>query len=130
MLRYTAIETTLTTKFTLPGSFQDLDDLGANLRANNCADGHDQSEFQIDIPKGAMLFHRHDRFANNVSEIGPDGVIPIQTDQAQSRPGNETSPNPKKAAKDSDYKSDDDQINGTDVGPRNREKHISQTAVG
>src|SRR6266446_2655975 len=70
-----------------------------------------------------MLPHRHDGFADNVGEIGADCEIPIQTDCAQSRPGNKTSTYSKKSAQNADYESDDDQINRADVRTRDRKKH-------
>src|ERR1700720_3483102 len=70
-----------------------------------------------------MLSHRHDGFADNVGEIGADREVPIQSDRAQSRPGNETAAYPEKAAENADYESDDDQINRADVRTGDGKKH-------
>ena len=70
-----------------------------------------------------MLSHRHHRFADNVGEIGADREVPIQSDRAQSRPGNETAAYPEKAAENADYESDDDQINRADVRTGDGKKH-------
>ena len=49
-----------------------------------------------------MTFRRHDRFADDVREIGADGKIPVQPDRAQRRPGDETAADPEKPAEDAD----------------------------
>ena len=73
-----AIETMLTTKFDVARAFQHLDQLRADFRAADRADGHDQAKLQIDIAQRPMPFRRHDRFADDVGEIGADGEIPVQ----------------------------------------------------
>jgi hypothetical protein len=70
-----------------------------------------------------MLSHRHDRFADNVGEIGANREVPIQSNRAQSRAGNETAAYPEKAAENADYESDDDQINRADVRTGDGKKH-------
>src|SRR4029077_4828836 len=105
------------------GALQHLNQLRADFRAANRADGHDQSQLKIDIAKRPMLSHGHHRFADNVGEIGADREVPIQSDRAQSRPGNETAAYPKKAAENADYESDDDKINRADVRTGDWKKH-------
>ena len=54
-----------------------------------------------------MAFRGHDRFADDVGEIGADGEIPMQPDRAQRRAGDETSADAEKSAENADEKSDD-----------------------
>src|SRR5437667_7057425 len=70
-----------------------------------------------------MLSHGHHRFTDNVGEIGADREVPIQSDCAQSRPGNETAAYPEKAAENANYESDDNQINRADVRTGDGKKH-------
>ena len=87
------------------------------------ADGHDQAETQIDIAERAMTFRRNDRFADDVREIGADSKIPVQSDRAQRRPGNETAADAEKTAEDSDQKTNDREINRADLRVGDRKHH-------
>src|SRR6266487_1608223 len=104
-------------------ALQQLNQLCANFRASNGAEGHDESATKIDIAKGAMLSHGHDRFADNVRKIGADGEVPTQPDCAKGRAGNETSTNTEKAAQNPDDESNDHEINWADVRVGDRKKH-------
>ena len=100
-----------------------LDELRADLRARDRADGHDQSETQVDISERAMTFCRHDRFADDVREIRADSKIPVQSNRAQRRPGNETPANSEKTAEDSNQKTNDREINRADLRVGDRKHH-------
>ena len=71
-----------------------------------------------------MAFGRDHRFADNVGEIGPDGEIPIQTDRAKSRTGNETPAHPEESAENPDEKANDREIDRADVRSGDWKKHI------
>ena len=66
-----------------------------------------------------------DRLANNVRQVGSDGVVPIDSHQPQRRTCNETSAYAKKAAQNSNHKADKDQIKRVDVRVRDWKKHDS-----
>src|SRR4029077_7553765 len=70
-----------------------------------------------------MLSRRHYRFADDMREICSHCVIPIHSHQAQRRTGNETSAYAKKAAQNSNHKTNYDQIDRVDVSVGDREKH-------
>ena len=100
-----------------------MDQLRADFRAADGADGHDQTQAKIDISERAVAFRRHHRFADDVGEIGADREVPIQTDQAQRRTGDKAAAHSEKSTQDADEKSDDGQINRTDVRAGDRKKH-------
>src|ERR1043166_1024751 len=70
-----------------------------------------------------MLPHRHNRFADDVSQVSADGKIPIPPNGAKGRTGNETPAHAEKAAEHADDKSDKDQIKRADVSAGNWKKH-------
>ena len=105
------------------GVFQMLNELRANFRATDRADGHDQAEAQIDIAHRAMTFRGHDRFSDDMREIGADGEIPVQPDSAQGRTGDETAADAEKPAKYADHKSDDSEIDWADLRVGDRKHH-------
>ena len=85
-----------------------------------------QPEPQIDVAERAMAFGGHDRFADDVREVGPDREIPMHPDRAQRRARDEASPDAEKPAENADQEPDDDEIDRTDVRPRDREMHREQ----
>ena len=101
-----------------------MNQLRADFRAADGAEGHDQSQFKIDIAEGAMPFRRHHRFANDVGEVGADREIPIQSDGAQGRPGNKTAADAEESTENPDHKSDNREIDRADVRAGNWKKHI------
>ena len=100
-----------------------MDQLRSCFRAGNCPEGHDQPKSKIDIAEGAMLSHRHDRFANDVREVRADSEIPVQSHDAQRRAGNETPADSEKAAQNPDHKPHDDEINRADVRAGDGKRH-------
>ena len=100
-----------------------LDQLRADFRAADRADGHDQAETQIDVSERAMTFRRDDRFADDVREIGADREIPMQPDRAQRRTGDETAADAEKTAEDSDQETDDREIDRADLRVGDRKHH-------
>ena len=107
----------------MTGALEKLNQLSANFRSGDGSRGHDEAQLQIDVPERAMALRRNDRLANDVSQVGPDRKIPRQTDDTQSRAGNETSANAEKAAEDADDESDNNEIERTDVGVRDGKLH-------
>ena len=87
-----------------------MNELRPDFRAADRPDRHDEAEPQIDVAERAVPFRRHDRFADDVGQIGPDGEIPIQPDRAQGRPRDKTSAHAKEAAQNADEKPDHDEI--------------------
>src|ERR1700732_1294489 len=70
-----------------------------------------------------MAFCRHDRFADDVGEIGPDCEIPIEPDRPQGRAGEKAAAHAEKASEDADEEADDRQINRADVCTGDGKKH-------
>ena len=106
----------LTTEFTLPARFSIWINLRANFRAAHRADRHDQAELQIDISEGAMTFRGHDRFADDVGEVGADREIPIQTRlRAAPGPAMKLPPTPKNPPRTPMRNPIDHQIDRADV---------------
>ena len=65
-----------------------------------------------------MFFGGNDGFADDVREVRADDEIHRYAKKEQGRPCGETSTDAKKTATDPDDESDDDQVNGIDVGAR------------
>ncbi len=100
-----------------------LNELGANFRATDRADGHDQAKAQVDIAHRAMTFRGNDGFADDMCEIGADGEIPVQPDSAQGRTSDKTAADPEKPAKYPDQKSNRSEINWADLRVGDRKHH-------
>src|SRR5205085_6349945 len=66
---------------------------------------------------------------DDVGQVGANREVPVQTDYAQRRAGDETTADPKKTAQNTDDKPDDDQINRADVRAGDGKKHILFRAV-
>ena len=92
-----------------------LNGLRTSFRAADGSKSHQEPQLEIDVAQSAMLPGRDDRFPDNVRQVRSHCVIPIHSHQAQRRTGNETSAHPKKAAQDSNEKTDNRQIERVDV---------------
>ena len=104
-------------------ALEEFDQLRAHLGATDCPEGHDQTEAQIDIAQSTMTFGRDDRFADDVRQVGADDEIPIQSDRAQSRAGDEASADAEEPAEQADEEADKNEIERVDVRAGDREMH-------